>query len=87
MDSDDKNLLEKTYEMEKENNHILKGIRNASRWSGFFKFITWVIIIGASLATYYFVQPYVDTLIKTYQSIQSDLSGVKNVINSIPKVN
>lgn len=87
MDQEEKEMLNKTYELSKENSHILKGIRNANRWAGFFKFLTWVIIIGASLAIYYFVQPYVAPLIKAIQTIQNDFNGVKNVINSIPKVN
>ncbi|MFA5651832.1 MAG: hypothetical protein WC933_00495 [Candidatus Paceibacterota bacterium] len=85
MEQDEKDLLKKTYELSKDNNHILKGIRSANRWAGFFKFLTWVIIIVASLAAYYFVQPYVNTLIKTYQNIQNELSGVKSIIDSIPK--
>ena len=87
MDSDEKDLLKKSYELSKENNHILKGIRNASRWAGFFKIITWVIIIGAAITIYYFVQPYVAPLLKTFQNLQNDLNGVKNIINSLPKVN
>jgi hypothetical protein len=85
MDQEEKDLLEKTYEMAKENNHILKGIRSSNRLSSFIRVLYWVIIIGVSIATYYFVQPYVNPLIKTYQNIQNDLSGVKSVLNSIPK--
>ncbi len=86
MDPKDKELLEKTFELSKENNHILKGIRSASRWSSFIRVLYWILIIAAALAAYYFVQPYIAPLIKAYQNIQTDLNGVKNVINSIPKV-
>ncbi len=86
MDQDDRNLLEKTYELSKENNHILKGIRNSTRWSSFLRVVYWILIIGASIAAYYFIQPYINTMVKAYQSVQSDLNGVKTAVNSIPKL-
>jgi len=72
------------YELVKENNHILKGMRRASRWTSIFRVIYWVLIIGASLGAYYFVQPYVDTLVKSYQGIRGDINNVKSVVNKIP---
>jgi hypothetical protein len=86
MDQDDKNLLEKTYELSKENNHILKGIRSSNRRSSFIRILYWILIIGASIAAYYFIQPYIDTMVKAYQSVQSSLNSVKTAVNSIPKL-
>ena len=83
MNPNDKDLLEKTYEMEKENNGILKGIRNTNRWAIFFKVFYWTIIVGISVGAFYFVQPYVDKFLQTYQNLQSDLGGVKSVINKV----
>ena len=84
MNPNEKELLEKTYEMSKENNNILKGIRSSNRWSAFFRIFYWLIIIGISVGAFYFVQPYVDVALKAYKSIQGDLSKVKSVINTIP---
>ena len=92
MNPNEKDLLQKTYELSKENNDILKGIRSSNRWSAFFRIFYWLIIIGISVGVFYYVQPYVDVVMKAYSSIQGDLKNVKSVVNtatnalnSIPK--
>ena len=86
MNPNDKDLLEKTYELSKENNHILRGIRSSNRWGTFIHIFYWVIIIGVSIGAYYYVQPYVNIAEKAYKSVQGDLGNVKSVMNSLPKV-
>jgi len=92
MNPNEKDLLQKTYELSKENNDILKGIRSSNRWSAFFRIFYWLIIIGISVGAFYYVQPYIDVAMKAYSSIQGDLKNVKSVVNtatnalnSIPK--
>ncbi len=76
MNPEEKELLEKTYEMVEENNHILKSIRRANRWSAFFRIFYWIIIIGASIGVFYFLQPYVDTVFNAYQTLQGNLTKI-----------
>jgi hypothetical protein len=87
MNPNEKELLEKTYEMSKENNHILRGIRSSNRWATIFKIFYWVIIIGVSVGAFYYIQPYIDIATKTYKSVQGDLGSVKSLINNLPKAN
>ena len=77
--------MEKTYEIEKENNRILKGLRNTNRWATVFRVFYWIIIIGVSVGAFYFIQPYVDNIFKTYENVQSDLLNVKTVVNTVSK--
>ena len=77
MDQEEKDLLNKTYELSKENSHILKGIRSSNRWASFVRILYWIIIIGASVAAYYFIQPYLNTAIKAYNSVKSIIPGSK----------
>jgi hypothetical protein len=86
MEDDDKDLLQKTYDLAKENNHMLKGLRNSHRWSMFFNFTKWVIIVGASVGVFYFLQPYVDKMMNVYNDIQSSIGNVKTVTNKLPKI-
>ena len=86
MEQDEKDLLEKTYEMSKENNHILKGIRASNRWASFIRVIYWILIIGASLVAYYFVKPYVAPMLKAFGELQKGLNNVQSVIKSIPSL-
>ncbi len=85
MNPEEKELLEKTYELSKENNHILKGIKNSKRWSALFRFIYWIIIVGVSVGVFYFVQPYINSVLKMYNDIQNNLDTIKSVIDKVPK--
>ena len=76
MNAEEKKLLEETNELAKENNHILKGIRSSNRWSMLFKFFYWMIIIGVSVGAFYYIQPYIDSLMKAYTSIQNITHGL-----------
>jgi len=46
MDPEAKELLEKTYELEKENNHMLRRLRRAQRYAALMRVAYWFIIIG-----------------------------------------
>ncbi len=76
MNPEEKQLLQKTYDLAEENNKILKGMRRMSRISGVFRVIYWSIIIIASVGAYYFIQPYVTSTLGLYDQIQSDIKGV-----------
>ncbi len=71
MNQEERELLQKSYELSKENNEILHGVRRHNRRSLIFTIIYWVLIVGVSIATLYFLQPYIDMLMKAYKSIQS----------------
>lgn len=83
MNPNEKELLQKTYELSEENNKILRSIRRSNRLSSFFRIIYWVLIIGISIGAYYYIQPYVDAMIKSYRSVQDDINSVKSVTNSV----
>jgi hypothetical protein len=83
MNPNEKELLEKTYELAKENNHILRGIRRSGRWSTAVRILYWIIIIGLSLGAYYYVQPYINPLLKSYNNIKGDINNVKTIINKV----
>jgi hypothetical protein len=81
MNPNEKELLQKTYELTEENNKILRGIRRSNRWSTLFRVFYWIVIIGISIGAFIYIQPYVDSVMKAYNSIQNDLNTVKSVTN------
>ena len=85
MNPNDKELIQKTYELSEENNKILKGIRSSNRWATAFKIFYWIIIIGVAVGAFYYVQPYVDIAMKAYTSIRGDLKNVKGVVDTASK--
>ena len=83
MNPNEKELLQKTYEMVEENNKILHGIKRSNRLSSFFRAIYWVIIAAAALGTYWFVQPYINVALTAYKSIQNDIKTVKTTTTNL----
>ena len=85
MTPDEKKLLAQTFELAQENNKILRGIRNSTRWSIAFKVVYWGAIIALSFGAYYFIQPYVNTLKDSITEVQKLGDGVKGTIDQVQK--
>lgn len=62
MNPEERSLLERTYKMAEENNEILKSIRRYTRFGTAIKIFYWVIIIGLSVGSIYFIQPLINAL-------------------------
>jgi hypothetical protein len=86
MTPDEKELLQKTYDLSVENHKMLRGIRNSNRWASVFRVIYWILIIGVSIGSFIYLQPYVNNILNAYQSIQGDLNTVKTVANKLPSI-
>ena len=90
----EKQLLEKLVQQSEENNKILKSLRRHSRWSAFFSFIVWVIILVTLIWTYFYLQPHWDEiqkftkdLIVQVQKINGFSSQVDKLINYPQDIN
>ena len=83
MNPEEKELLQKTYELSEENNKILHSIRRGNRWSYFFKITYWVLVIGVAFGAYFYIQPYVNVLSNTYHGVTSDIDDIKNIANKV----
>lgn len=84
MNPDEKRLLEENLAVSKETNELLKKVVSAQRWGRIFHIFYWVLIIGASVGAYYFVQPYLQTVLGNYESIMSGLEKVQKTTGSLP---
>ena len=84
MDPFQKDLLQKTLDLAKENNEMLKSMRSARRWAAFTHFIYWVIILGGGVAGYYFLQPYLKVAQNLYGEAQTQLQNIQSVTSKIP---
>jgi hypothetical protein len=80
MNPEEKELLQKVHELSQENSRILHGIRRSHRWSTIFRVVYWIIIIGASIAGYYYVQPYINAAINAYKGIQTGINNVNSLV-------
>ncbi len=71
MDPESKQLLEKTLELEQDNNRMLRSMRRSMIWGRVMNILYWLIIIGISVGAFYFIQPYFDKIMNLYNSIPS----------------
>ena len=78
MSPEERQLLSATYQLSEENNKILRGLRRSQRWQTAGWVIKWALIIGVSFGAYFYLQPFIeglkptiDSIVKTYQSFSS----------------
>ncbi|OHA79118.1 MAG: hypothetical protein A2747_01285 [Candidatus Yonathbacteria bacterium RIFCSPHIGHO2_01_FULL_44_41] len=83
MDLDDRKLDE-LLEITHENNKILRSMRRAQRWSSFFTFVYWAIILGSIFGVYYYFQPTIQKYMKTFQTSMGIIQNFEKTAGSIP---
>jgi hypothetical protein len=70
-------LLKETYKIEKENNEMLHTMYNNMWWGRIFRIFYWMLILGLMVGSYYYAQPYIESLLKMYNSVSSMIPGLK----------
>ena len=78
MDAEDKKLLEETYKLSLENNSMLHKVRSVQKWASFWQGVKLLVIIGITLGSFYYIEPYLDKLLSLYNSV----SGTQQKLNS-----
>jgi hypothetical protein len=76
MNPEEKKLLEETAELARDNHRLLKKMYNAMRVGRIVRIAYWVILIGASVGAFYFLQPYIDRLLTVYGNVQHSAESV-----------
>lgn len=77
--------LDEIYELTKENNRMLHKMRRAAFWSGVWRFIWVLIVLGVPLILYYyFLQPYVEQVLNAYKGVQSGAQNFQNFTTNLP---
>jgi hypothetical protein len=72
-------LLERLLDLTEENNKILRKMQRMERISTIFRIIYWLFVIGAAIGLYYYIQPYQNSLIHTYQSFQAFVDQLQHI--------
>ncbi|MFP4539665.1 MAG: hypothetical protein ACLFNN_01860 [Candidatus Paceibacterota bacterium] len=63
--------LADVYELVRENNKMLRQMRDAQRRAGLFKILYWLIIVGVAVVAYLYIEPYLDDLESLYTEAQN----------------
>ena len=85
MEQDIKSLLEENLALTRENNAMLKRIRSAQRMAMIYRVIYWIVILGMTFGAYYFIQPYINSLLGYYGNIAGGVESI-NKSNSVSDI-
>jgi hypothetical protein len=82
MDPEQVKKLDQALSLAKENNAILKKLRRSLFWGRLLRFLYLVIILAISLGAYYFIQPYLESLLGTYSNLLEAGDSLPNLLKS-----
>jgi len=101
MDNDftpeDRDLLERTFKLARDNNRMLQSMNRAALFNGLFRFLAWGLVLGGSIWLYYnYLGPTMATLnqftgqaqeatgnaSEQFQNFQSILDSLQKVLPS-----
>jgi len=79
MQPEEKEMLKKTLELVKENNDMLYALKHSIFWGRIFRFIYWIVILGAAVGVYYYIEPYLDSAADAYVNVKRDLKSFSDL--------
>ena len=68
VDEADSKKLDRILALSEENNEYIKKVRSTQKNAQMFKAIYWVVIITFAVGGFYFVKPYINTMMNLYTS-------------------
>ncbi len=80
----DNQKIDELLDLTRENNKILRAMRRTQKWSSFFTFVYWMIILGSIFGTYYYFQPTIKKYMKTMQTSVDILQSFESKAGAIP---
>lgn len=79
MDSDIelKEKVDELTEMVKENQRMIRTMYRWSQWGTVIGIVKWVLIVSISFGALYFLQPFLESTMRTYETASGILSSMK----------
>jgi len=81
MEIEDRRKIQRTLDLVEENNKMLKKMVRSMRWTRLMHIIYALVIIGASIGIFYYVQPIFNQLLETYGAFKDSVNRLGNVFN------
>lgn len=69
MTPEERQMLREALELSRENNKIIRKMWRSFQWGRAVKAVYWIILIGATIGAFYFLQPYIETLQDVYGTL------------------
>lgn len=76
-------LLRENIAISKETLNILQKINRARITAGILRALKWFVVIGVSLGSYYYVEPYVSKYFEIIRDLSSGVENIGKVSNNI----
>jgi hypothetical protein len=80
MEAEDKRKLQRALELSEENNKMLKKLVRSMRWARLVRTIYFLIIIGASVGVFYYLEPILGQILATYGTFQESINNIKSAL-------
>jgi len=87
IDEELRRLLNENLEVSKETLKITKKMNRARVWGSVFSFLKWVVIIGVSVGSFYYIEPMLQKTLETLTGAMDEINQVKKVGESIGGAN
>jgi hypothetical protein len=81
MGDEEKKKLDRALALSEENNRILKTLLRNMRWGRLFRIAYWLVIIAASIGAFYYIQPYLNQALKSYNSIETSVKSFNSYLS------
>jgi len=81
MDEQERDLLEKTHSLAKENHKILKELQAARRRAALFKMLYWLIVVIIALVIFYQLYPALEQILEVYGTGSDLLNNIPDISN------
>ena len=91
MDPEDRDLLERTFKLARDNNRLLQSMSRASLFNALFRILAWgIVVIGALWIYLHYVGPTISNTTHTINQVQgasdaanSQLQGFRGLLNKL----
>lgn len=77
MNPEEHKMLEEVLALSRENHQLVTKLHRSIMWGRVFHGLYWFVIIGATIGSFYFIQPYVDSLKEVYGGVSDTQNQLK----------
>jgi hypothetical protein len=79
MTPEEREILKRVAMLTEENNSLLRKTLRRNRIGTAFRFLYWRVIIGVSVASYYYLQPYIAKMLPLINTAAAEINSAKNL--------
>jgi len=90
MDNEIREINEKLGELQEmleENQRMVKSLYNKAKWATVLSAFKWVLIIGVTVGSFYYIQPFIERFMVAFDSISGNsTTGLSSIFKNLDLV-